>query len=444
MRRHVCSLALLACLPTFFPSPADAENWPHWRGPHLDGTSAETGLPTTWHSGEDGEANIRWRFDLPGPAGSSPIVWDDTVYLTSADSGEGLWVYAVGTDGTLRWKTAVDSGSVKVFEQLAHETNAAASSPVTDGEHLWVLFGTAKLYRLSLDGKITWTVDLAERYGAPSLYFGYSASPLLHDGRLYVQLLHADAQLVVALDGSTGEEIWTNERPSDAQQESRQSYASVLPYRSGDELQILVHGSDYLTAHDPATGKELWRFGTLNPEDGYNPMFRFVTTPVVHGDLIVVPTAKRGPVYGLRPGDALGALATSGPHVAWAMERGTPDVPSPLVADGLVYLADENGRLIVLDATSGEEVYAERAQQGPHRGSPVLADGKVFLVAADGTITVVRAGRDFEILAENTIQAGRLAASPAVSDGVIYLRSYEALFAIGAKVSDAGLEAAAE
>ena len=352
---------------------ATAENWPHWRGPNFDGTSAETDLPTQWHAGEDGTENIRWHVELPGAAGSSPIVWDDTVYLTSAEAdGDGLSVLAIGTDGTMRWQTQVDSGSVTVFEQFAHETNAAASSPVTDGEHVWALFGTGKLYRLSVDGKIMWTVDLVERYGAPSLYFGYSASPLLLDGRLYIQLLHAEAQLVVALDAATGQEIWKVERPSDSKQESRQSYASVLPYRSGDATQILIHGSDYLTGHDAGTGEELWRFGTLNPEDSYNPMYRFVTSPVVHDDLVVVPTAKRGPVFGLRPGDARGNLATDAPSIAWTLERGTPDVPSPVVLGGIVYLSGENGRLTALDLETGEEIYAERAHQSQHRGSPVV------------------------------------------------------------------------
>ena len=412
--------------------PAAAENWPHWRGPNFDGTSTETGLPTEWQANADGTKNVRWRYDLPGPAGSSPIVWGDTVYLTSADAdGDGLSVLAIGTDGALRWQTQVDSGSVKVFEQFAHETNAAASSPVTDGEYVWALFGTGKLYRLSSDGKITWTVDLAARYGAPSLYFGYSASPLLLEGRLFLQLLHAEAQLVVALDAATGEEIWKAERPSDSKQESRQSYASVLPFEAGGKTQILIHGSDYLTGHDVDTGEELWRFGTLNPEDSYNPMYRFVTTPVVRDDLIVVPTAKRGPVFGLRPGKARGDLATDAAQATWTLERGTPDVPSPVIADGIVYLSGENGRLTALDAASGEEIYAERAHQSQHRGSPIAADGKVYLVGTDGTVTVVKAGRNFEVLAQNAIEAGRLAASPAVSGGVIYLRTHEALFAIG-------------
>ena len=156
-----------------------------------------------------------------------------------------------------------------------------------------------------------------------------------------------------------------------------------------------------------------------------------MSTPIASGDgLIVIPTAKRGPVFGLRPGAAKGWIKEGAPQLAWKLDKGTPDVPSPLVADGLVYLSGENGRLTVLDAKSGETVYAERVHQSPHRGSPVLADGKLYLTATDGTVSVVRPGRSFEVLAKNRVDGGRLAASPAISEGTIYLRSYEALFAI--------------
>lgn len=417
-------------------APNAAETWPHWRGPSLDGTAHAANLPTEWQATGDGKANVRWRRELPGPAGSTPLVWGDAIYLTSADAdGDGLSVLAYGTDGTPRWQTEVDSGSVDVFPQLAHETNAAAPSPVTDGEHLWALFGTAKLYCLALGGEnpgqVMWTVDLAERYGAPSLYFGYSASPLLHNGRLVLHLLHGEDQRVIALDAATGEELWNVERATDAEKESLHSYASPLPFTGSDGTeQILIHGADYLTGHDAATGRELWRFGTLNPKASYNPTYRFVTSPTVHGDLIVVPTAKRGPVYGLRPGDARGALATDGPQVVWTLERGTPDVPSPVVSGGLVYLAGENGRLTVLDVETGEEIYAERAHQSPHRASPVVADGKVYLAGTDGVVTVVKTGPSFEVLAQNTVDAGRLASTPAVVGDTIYLRTHEALFAI--------------
>ena len=424
-RPTILALLLLA-------APAFAENWPHWRGPRLDGTSSETGLPTTWSAGDGGE-NIRWRIDLPGPAASTPIAWGERIFVTSTESdGDGLLVLAIGRDGKPLWTARADRGSVEVFEPFALETNAAASTPVTDGERLWVLFGTANLFSFDMNGEVAWKADLAQRYGRPQTYFGLSTSPLLRGGRLYLQLLHTDAQLVLALDAATGEQVWKHERATDATDECLHAYTSVKPFApsgEGDEL-LLVHGADYLSGHSFVDGAEVWRYGTLNPKASYNPTFRLVSTPVVAGGLIVVPTAKRGPVFGLRPGSARGQIREGAPQVAWKLDRGTPDVPSPLIADGLIYLSGENGRLTVLDAGSGETAYAERVHVSQHRGSPVLADGKLYLTGTDGTVSVLRPGRSFEVLAKNKIDAGRLAASPAISDGTIYLRTYEALFAI--------------
>lgn len=423
----------LVILALLLAVPAAAENWPHWRGPRLDSTSGETGLPTTWSSSEDGGKNVRWRYDLPGPAASSPIVWGERIFVTSTEKdGDGLLVLAIGRDGKLRWTARADRGAVKVSEQFAHETNAAAPSPVTDGEHLWVLFGTANLFSYDMSGEVAWRVDLGGRYAPPKTYFGLSTSPLLHGDRLYLQLLHTDAQVVVALDKATGEEVWKQERSTDATGECLHAYTSVMPFTpgGGGEARLLVHGADYISAHSFEDGAEVWRFGTLNPKEGYNSMFRLVSTPIAADGLVVVPTAKRGPVFGLRPGKAKGRIEEGAPQLAWKLDRGTPDVPSPLIADGLVYLSGENGKLTVLDAKGGETVYAERVHQSPHRGSPVLADGKLYLTATDGTVTVLRPGRSFEVLAKNQVDGGRLAASPAISEGTIYLRAYEALFAI--------------
>ncbi len=429
-------LFLTALLLTILP--AAGENWPHWRGPRLDGTSLETGLPTTWHADGDGMSNVLWRLELPGWAASSPIVWGDRIFLTSTETdSEALLVLAVDREGKEVWRRRADAGAIEVFPQFAHETNVASSSPITDGEHVYTLFGTGLLSSFDWNGTARWHVNLAERYGAPNMFFGLSTSPLIVGDRLFLQLLHTDAQWVIALDKATGKELWKHERSTDAEGECLHAYTSVVPFRNADNAPaaLLVHGADYLTAHDFADGRELWRSETVNPKDNYNSFFRLVASPVSAEGLVVVPTAKRGPVFGLRPGKAPTSTARQDVARVWKLDAGTPDVPSPILADGLVYLAGENGRLTVLDATTGETIYAERVHQGPHRGSPVLADGKLYLTAADGTVSVVRAGRRFELLAKNKIDAGRLAATPAVSQGTIYLRTAKALFAIGAKAS---------
>jgi outer membrane protein assembly factor BamB len=395
----------------------------------MNGTSIEVGLPEQWSA----ESSVLWRQPLPGPAASTPIVWGNRIFLTSTKKGgDELLVLAFDREGRKVWERPMTSEHLEVkVPQLAHETSGASPSPVTDGKHLWALFGNGLLACLDLEGELVWQVDLSERYGTPSLYFGLATSPLLHGERLYFQLLHDGAQLVVALDKGSGREVWKQHRPTDATAESVQAYTTPVPFRSaeGGDL-ILIHGADYLTAHRPEDGKEVWRFGTINPEASYNSAYRLVATPAVDGDLIVVPTAQRGPVFGLRPGSASGTLSLDSEAVRWTLERANPDVPSPLVHEGLVYLIDNKGILRVVEASSGKETHLERLYESPHRASPVYSDGKIYAAAADGTVTVLEPGPEPKVLARNEL-GEQLSASPSVSNGILYLRTYEALYAIG-------------
>jgi outer membrane protein assembly factor BamB len=414
------STGLLSILICFVAMTAFAENWQTWRGPRNDGTSLETGLPVKWNKTE----NITWRLPLPGPAGSTPIVWDDRIFLTSAE-GNDLVLLSISTDGKTVWKREIASGNRVVN---GGEGNSASPSPTTDGKHVWAFFSTGDLVCYDFDGNEIWKTNLEQRYDAFSLYFVMASSPLLDGDRLYLQLIHSNAWLVLALDKATGKEIWKQERPSDAYSESEQSYASPFLYRDDQHEFLLVHGADYITAHSLTDGSEIWRCGGLNPGDRYNPTLRFVASPVASPGLIIVPSAKNGPVLGLKP-NAKGNITDDKQWYHWMRANGTPDVPSPVIHDGLLYLCRENGDLICMDAKTGEEIYRERTHRHRHRGSPVYADGKIYLIARDGIVTVVKAGRSFEILASNDMGED-IASSPAISNGRLYLRSYEALYAI--------------
>ena len=260
------------------------------------------------------------------------------------------------------------------------------------------------------------------------MYFVMASSPWLDGDRLYMQLIHSNGWLVLALDKHTGDEVWLHKRSGDARGESEQSYASPFLYRDADREFLISHGADYVVGHNLEDGAEIWRCGGLNPKDSYSSSLRFVASPVAVPGLIVVPSAKNGPVLGLTP-DASGDITATGESRAWSRPRGTPDVPSPLVHDGLVYLCRENGNLIVMDAASGEELYEEPTHRHRHRASPVYADGKVFLTARDGVVTVVKAGREFEVIATNEL-GETVSSSPVVSNGTMYLRTYEALWAV--------------
>ena len=256
-----------------------AENWPQWRGPRFDGTSSASNLPTTWSRNE----NVLWRMEMPGPAASTPVVWGDRIFVTSTKIGnDDLLVVALDRWGKLLWERMIDSGAQKLPERLARETTPASPSPVTNGKHVWALFGTGTLVKLNFSGDELWRVDLTSRYGEFNNYFGLSMSPLLYEDRLFFQLLHTDAQLVVALDAATGEEIWKQERPTTARQECLHSYASPTPFipAPGVDGQVLIHGADYITGHRILDGEEVWRYGTLNSADNYNPSLRLVATPI--------------------------------------------------------------------------------------------------------------------------------------------------------------------
>jgi outer membrane protein assembly factor BamB len=417
LKAVVCWMAIITM---FSPGAAPAENWPQWRGPRNNGVSNERGLPTTWSKAD----NVAWRLPLPGQAGSTPIVWGDRIFLTSAD-GDNLVLICASTDGKQLWKKTVSIGNRSINRD---EGNGASPSPSTDGKHVWTFFGTGDLACYDFEGNEIWKFNVQERYGRFQIYWGMAVTPLLDGDRLYLSIIHAGGSKVFALDKLTGNEVWQVKRLSDAQGESEQSYASPIIYRDGDHEFLLTHGADYIIAHSLKDGSEIWRSGGLNV-GRYNPGLRFVASPSFGSGLIVVPTAKNGPVLGISP-DGAGDAAASDKGRLWTKRSGSPDVPSPLVHDGLVYLCNEAGLMTCLDAKTGQEYYSQkRTHADRHRASPLYADGKLYIAARDGHVDVLKAGKEFEILADNDM-GEFITSSPIVSGGTLHLRTFEGLYAI--------------
>lgn len=421
-------LLLLLCvsLPPTGAARLGAGDWPQWRGPSGDGLSPETGLPLEW----DREKGVLWRLDLPGPAGATPVIHGDRIFLTSESEGDVVLI-AASTDGRLLWTRPLGSGNRNV---RGDEGNSASPSPVTDGKHVWTLAGTGDLACHDRDGERVWHVDLQELHGKYDFWFGYTPTPLLDRGTLYLPCLRMKDPYLVAIDAATGKTRWKVDRPSDADFEARHSYASPLLLDDGKRRLLLIHGADYLTAHRLEDGREVWRFGGLNPRDEprvrYNRTLRFVASPVVAKRLIVVPTAKKGRVAAVMvDSEATGDITAT--HRLWKLdERATPDVPTPVVDDGLLYLMREDGILICVEAPTGRILYRERLHPGIHRASPIVADGRVYCAARDGTVNVVAAGREFRRLASNAMEEP-MSSTPAIAGGRIYLRTYRSLWAIG-------------
>ena len=399
--------------------PVAAENWPQWRGPELNGVSKETNLPVRWSKAE----GITWTLALPAWSGSTPIVWRDRVFLSVAD-GPRVWLWCVDRNkGAVIWKRQLAEGNRQIRKQ-----NMSSPSPVTDGTRVWAMTGTGVLKAFDFDGRELWTRDVQADYGRFGQLYGYGSSPLLFEGSLYVQVLHGshtvDPSYLLRLDGVTGKTIWRIERTSNARQESPDAYTTPTVVHDGTRPAIVVSGADVVTAHDPATGDELWRAEGLNPTgDG---IFRIIASPFVYGAIVFAPTRER-PMLALKAGGR-GDVTRS--HLLWRFMNG-PDVPTPVTDGTFVYVINDRGIMWCLDAKDGTPRYErQRLRPATYTASPVLADGKIYITNEDGLTSVLRAGPRFEVLAENDLEEYTLS-SPAISDGQIFIRTDKALYAIG-------------
>ena len=412
--------------------PSQAENWPQWRGARLDGISSEKNLPAKWSDSK----NVAWKVELPGAAGATPVIWGKRIFLTTVD-GSKLVLMCINTNGKEEWRQVMGRGNRKVRRD---EGNTASPSPSTDGKHVWAMMANGVIGCYTVTGKPVWKFNLQKRYGRFRIAFGMTATPVLDGNRLYVQLIHGEGNpdtreaVVVALEGLTGKQVWRHDRVSDAIKECEHSYASPILYRDKQREFLLTHGADFVIAHSLKDGSELWRCGDLNPKGSYNPTLRFVASPVAAAGMIVVPSAKNGPVVALRP-DSKGNITEKSSAFHWRRAKGTPDVPSPIIHKGLVYLCRENGNLICVDAKTGKTIYNRRTTRDRHRASPVLADGKIYLTARRGVVSVVKVGRKFELISQNKV-GEPMTSSPAISNGRIYLRTFRSLYAIGPKSAE--------
>jgi outer membrane protein assembly factor BamB len=410
------------------PPGTGEQYWPAWRGPTHDGVSRETGLPVKWSATE----GVSWKLALPSYSGSTPIIWNDIVFLnvaTATGTGElELWAIDRNKKDVI-WKRPIAGGN-----HIERKQNMSSPSPVTDGKNVWVMTGVGVLKAFDFAGKELWSRDIQTDYGRFGLNWGYASSPRLHNGALYVQVLHGmktdDPSYVLRIDALTGKTIWRVERPTKAQRESPDSYTTPAIVQHDNKTELVITGGDAATGHDLETGKELWRAEGLNPQ--YRTDFRTVASPITVAGLVIVPV-RETPLYAYRPG---GSGDVSSSHLAWKFEGGGVDVPSP-VSDGTrLYLVNDRGIVHCLDLKTGAVIYGpERLPPGTYSASPVLADGHIYVTTeGEGKTTVFRAGPKFEVVSSNSLDgdcAPYCLSSVAVSQGQLFLKTSGHLWVIG-------------
>ena len=419
VRRIVFVVATVAAIALC--SAEGLANWPQWRGPELNGVSREAGLPRTWSPTE----NIAWKLPTPSRTGSTPIVWGNTVFLNvaTAEFTGDLELWAVDRHKqAVMWKKPLGSGNTRGQKQ-----NMSTPSPATDGRTVWVITGTGIIKAFDFAGAEKWTRDIQKDYGRFGLGFGYASSPLLLDGDVIVQVLHGlktdDPSYVLRIDGQTGQNKWKVERPTTARLESPDAYTTPTVVRRGGAAEIVITGGDVATGHDPATGKEIWRVEGLNPQRAYD--YRLIASPVVWQGIVIAPTRVE-PMLAFDVANR----GSGTPKVLWSFDQG-PDIPTPVTDGSLLYIVRDNGTAFALDLKSGALVYGpQRLPPGSYSASPVLADGHIYVTNEDGLTSVYKAGPKFELVAQNALKDYCLS-SIAISEGQIFLRTSGHLWVIG-------------
>jgi outer membrane protein assembly factor BamB len=425
-----------------------AADWPHWRGPAGTGTTSETNLPVRWSATE----NVAWKAPIGGLGVSTPIVVGDRVIVTSqlgagnrqpgnhprlvqggdaAAAGEralgGSRAAALAldrttflveafhrTDGRRLWQYRLDAQGQMPGVHDKH--NLASPSPVSDGQMVYAWFGTGQIVALDMNGALQWQRHLGTEISPFNVNWGHSSSPTLFGDSVILLCDHEPASYLLAVDKKTGQQLWRADRGK-----GRMSYSTPLVVNTASGPELIVNSSERVDAYDPRSGTLLWYTGGTN---------RFpIPMPVFHDGVIYMSRGYRSsPYMAIRPG---GRGDVSKSHVIWESATGAPYISSLVYHDGLLYMATDVGAVTVVDAASGQRVSQQRIE-GVFSASPVAADGKVYFVSENGETIVMRAGKSPSVLARNDV-GERAIASPAISNGQIFIRTDDHVFAIGTR-----------
>ena len=411
-----------------------SDTWPAFRGASGDGVSSEQGLPTEW----SGTKNVLWTLDLPGRGNSSPAVTSDRVYLTVKGDQGHLRVVAVDAElGNVLWNVKLGDGSLKTFgpESLwKPRHNAATPSPTADENNVWAKFGTGDLVCLDRDGNLVWRRNLVKDFGQYTVRFGMATSPRVWHGLLIDACIHKgpDDSYIVAIDKLTGKDVWRTARPFSADHDAPDGYSSPVLLDTGTRVELVVAGSDHVDAYNPETGKRLWVSGGLKIDGEYG---RIISSPAISREVIVActahpPNAGDARAIAVRPGGS-GDVTES--NRLWTYPKESPDCATPVCYGDYVYMVRDNtGVGSCVNLKTGQLQWKKRLHEGTFRSATVAGDGKVYFLNKEGVCVVVKAGPEGKVLAKNSLK-GTFFATPAISKGVIYFRSFRRLYAVGSR-----------
>jgi outer membrane protein assembly factor BamB len=430
----LAALSLAATSPT--PPKAGDRFWPQWRGPLATGEAPLANPPVEWSE----EKNVRWRVEIPGRGQSSPVVWNDLVFVTTAvpvgkavpvppadaaptggpppvvkpDGNVQFVVEAHNrTDGKLRWRRVLKE--LLPHEGTHQDGSYASGSALTEGERLYVFFGSRGLYALDLAGKVLWETQLGTMQ--TRMGFGEGSSPALFGDTLVVNWDHEGEDFVVALDKKTGKELWRTKRDEPT------SWATPIVVAPGGKPQVITSATNRVRSYDLASGKLLWEAGGMTAN--------VIPSPVSAGGMVYLTSGFRGnALLAVRLADAQGDI-TGKPAIVWSYDKDTPYVPSPLLyKDALYFMKSNSAVLTRIEVATGKPSYTQRLDHLTNvYASPVAAAGRIYVVGRDGVAAVLDAGPEAKVLATNTLGDG-FDASPALVDDELYLRGHKYLYRI--------------
>ncbi len=433
-RTSVKRFIVLLALTVGLLNVARGENWPQWRGPACNGSTAEANLPDKLSKTE----TMLWAVDMPGVSSATPVVWGDRIFVSSLDSKtqklQALCINRV--DGKVLWQHEIAEGfSTNKMNQLA------SPSPITDGNTVYFYYGTGDLLAYDFDGKTLWARNLQTDFGPFNVQWIYGSSPLLHGGKLYVQVLQRDVpphgpapkgatpadSYLLAIDPRTGKDLWKHIRPNEAHGESKEAYSSPTPLQTTAGTQIVLIGGDCVSGHDANTGEELWRCGGWN--NAHADQLRLVPSVVIADDLAISCPPKGGKIFAVKT-DGKGDVTASG--VAWKSKDLTSDVCVPLFYKGNLYVLDGDKKKIYgVDPKTGEQkMMGDLGGGSVFRASPTGADGKIYCMNEEGTVWVLSAD-DLKTLSKNELGGGgKFSRSSVVAaQGTVLVRTQDKLYA---------------